>query len=169
MSHYLLNSSSPRVALPRRAEAEDEDGAVAMYWPLGTPRLYATSSSRAPAFKLVLSNDGLSSASQSSLTTNSGPSYSHSQSANYDHADLLPPPTPITPITPITPAVQSVEHDDYSSNFPLPESPSGDENSIPLKDPLLALRVSRNGNLFAVITSTSITVWQTKVGFLVDI
>ena len=38
---------------------------------------------------------------------------------------------------------------------------------VPLKDPVLALRVARAGHLFAVITATSITVWQTKVPSLV--
>lgn len=138
-----------------------------MYWPIATPRIYATSSSRAPAFKLVLSNDGLSSPSESSLTAPSASSSSYPRSANYED-DLQPPPTPITPITPITPAVQSVEHDDYTSSRPSLRSESSDTSGVPIKDPILALRVSRSGNLFAVITTTSITVWQTKVEFLHD-
>ncbi|KAF7543305.1 hypothetical protein G7046_g10026 [Stylonectria norvegica] len=133
-----------------------------MYWPLGTPRIYATSSSRAPAFKLVLSHDGLDSPSQSSLTTSPNLSSTQLRAHGYDDPDAYPPQTPVTPITPMTPAVQSVEHDDYTSSRFLPHSDSQDTDGVPLKDPLLALRASRSGNLFAVITTTSITVWQAK-------
>lgn len=45
-------------------------------------------------------------------------------------------------------------------------SPSVTKNSaapvVPTEDPIIALRVSRTGQLFAVITATSITLWQTK-------
>ncbi|CAM1507280.1 Fc.00g069210.m01.CDS01 [Cosmosporella sp. VM-42] len=133
-----------------------------MYWPLGTPRIYATSSSRAQAFKLVVSHDGLSSPSESSLTGTSSFSNSHSRGAGHENVDVQPPPTPITPITPMTPAVQSVEHDDYTTFRPVQDAEGSDVDGVPLKDPVLALRVSRSGNLFAVITTTSITVWQTK-------
>ncbi|KAG7147549.1 hypothetical protein HYQ46_003592 [Verticillium longisporum] len=37
-----------------------------------------------------------------------------------------------------------------------------DAVKLPLKDPVLALRTSRSGSLFAVITATSMAVWQTK-------
>lgn len=42
-------------------------------------------------------------------------------------------------------------------------SPDVDVPRVPVKDPILALRVSRAGHIFAVITKTSIVVWQTKV------
>jgi hypothetical protein len=70
-------------------------------------------------------------------------------------------------MTPRTPAIGPVEHDEDED-----ESVTGavtisqritETDNVPLKDPVLALRVSRTGHLFAVITATSITVWQTKV------
>lgn len=139
-----------------------------MYWPIGTPRIYATSSSRAPSFNLVVSGDGLS-------DTPPEPDPAFSPSA-HDHVDVQPGPatpvtpvtpvvpvTPATPATPLTPAVQSVEHDD--NPFPGAAAASGasEPYAVPLSEPVLALRVSRAGHLFAVITATSITLWQTKV------
>lgn len=132
-----------------------------MYWPIGTPRIYATSSSRAPAFKLVLSNDGLSSPSESTLAPSPALSGIPSRRLGHDDIEIQPPPTPLTPMTP---AVQSVEYDDYLTPQQNSDSDVHDSSGVPLKDPLLALRVSRSGQLFAVITSTSITVWQAKVG-----
>lgn len=131
-----------------------------MYWPIGTPRIYATSSSRAPACRLVVSHDGLSSPLDSSLAAS--PAFPSGQPRGIDD-DLLPPPTPVTPSSPKTPRIESVEHDDDGSTDSRPESRGSDVDDLPLKDPVLAMRISRSGNLFAVITATSITVWQTKV------
>lgn len=130
-----------------------------MYWPIGTPRIYATSSSRAPACRLVVSHDGLSSPLDSSLAAS--PAFPSGQPRGIDD-DLLPPPTPVTPSSPKTPRIESVEHDDDGSTDSRPESRGSDVDDLPLKDPVLAMRISRSGNLFAVITATSITVWQTK-------
>lgn len=116
-----------------------------MYWPIGTPRIYATSSNRASGSRLFVSHDGVSS-----------PDEAEPEPVKEDYgADATPPATPATP------AIQSVEFADG----PTESSSQNDEQTIPLKDPVLALRVSRSGNLFAVITATSITLWQTKVDF----
>jgi hypothetical protein len=62
----------------------------------------------------------------------------------------------------MTPGIKPVELD-HQRRF------STRSNDIPVfesaeKQPLLSLRTSRTGHLFAVITSTSLTIWQTKVG-----
>lgn len=115
-----------------------------MYWPIGTPRIYATSSNRASGSRLYVSYDGVSS-----------PDEAEPEPVQEENgADATTPPA-----TPATPAIQSVEFGDGPSE---PAS-QDEEQTIPLKDPVLALRVSRSGNLFAVITATSITLWQTKV------
>ena len=139
-----------------------------MYWPIGTPRIYATSTNPAPAqSKVLLSHDGLDPAinadSRSLLSVDSAlskPTDDGSQSdATSDAATNQPPPTPFTPRTP---AVNSVEHDvfhDATAHYSQETS-----LSIPSDEPVLALRVSKTGHLFAVITETTITIWQTKVG-----
>ncbi len=110
-----------------------------MYWPIGTPRIYATSSNRASGSRLFVSYDGVS-----------GPDEAEPEPVKEDNgADATPPATPATP------AIQSVEFGDGPPEI----SSQNDEQTIPLKDPVLALRVSRSGNLFAVITATSITLW----------
>ena len=67
-------------------------------------------------------------------------------------------------MTPRTPAVQSVEHDDDAPGRSSPfDQQAAATPEVPTKDPVLALSVSRTGHLYAVISRTSITVWQTKV------
>ncbi|KAK0383271.1 hypothetical protein NLU13_9184 [Sarocladium strictum] len=132
-----------------------------MYWPIGTPRIHATSNSRSPNFKFLVSNDGLKSPSE--IDPRSPPLGSASLDAPsslvLEDGDLHPPPTPMTPGTP---SIQPVEHGDEPSRLSDASSPAADVPSIPVKDPILALRVSRAGHIFAVITNTSITIWQTK-------
>ncbi|GAO14440.1 hypothetical protein UVI_02031670 [Ustilaginoidea virens] len=132
-----------------------------MYWPIGTPRIYAASSGRTPELKLFVSSDGLENPGGSSLAP---PLAQHGQmgAAVDDEVEIQ---TPITPMTPITPGVRPIlQHDhDVSSAKGLETSTRRNiQNAIPLKDPILALRVARTGHLFGVITRTTITLWQTK-------
>ncbi|KAK2014045.1 RIC1-domain-containing protein [Colletotrichum eremochloae] len=128
-----------------------------MYWPIGTPRIFATSSRSGPSFNLVVSHDGLPNPFDN-RPTDEPSSYLNAQSQHsqqHDDVEIA------TPLTPVTPAIQSVDHDDAHSPETTRPSPRPNAN-IPLKDPVLALRISRPGHLFAVITSTSMTIWQVK-------
>ncbi|OLN92890.1 Guanine nucleotide exchange factor subunit ric1 [Colletotrichum chlorophyti] len=126
-----------------------------MYWPIGTPRIYATSSRSGPAFNLVVSHDGLPNPFDNRPTDDaSAQSCLNAQPQQLEDVELA------TPLTPVTPAIQSVDDDRHDPPTSRP-SPRLNVN-IPLKDPILALRISRAGHLFAVITSTSMTIWQAK-------
>lgn len=130
-----------------------------MYWPIGTPRIFATSSRSGPAFNLVVSHDGLPNPFDNRPTDEASESPSgnvQQQQFPHDALELA------TPMTPLTPAIQPVDDQDHDPETSRP-SPRLNVN-IPLKDPVLALRISRPGHLFASITSTSMTIWQAKVG-----
>lgn len=141
-----------------------------MYWPVGTPRVYATNSDNQDTnFGFVVSQDGL----QSPGVDGDRPPLTHGESSSSTHDAILGPPqpspllTPATPTTPITPAIKSVEHafnyDGDAQGLPQEPSPATSGNlATLLKEPILALRVARTGHLFAVITSTTMTIWQTK-------
>lgn len=128
-----------------------------MYWPVGTPRIYATSSNRASGSNLYVSHDGLPTPNPDA-GADAPPSPSRSPTKDDDEAQLA---TPMTPATPAIEPVEHAEHVDEESKTSTSRAPEA--NSVPLKDPILALRVSRTGQMFAVITATSITLWQTKV------
>lgn len=139
-----------------------------MYWPVGTPRVYATSSTQTANFNLVVSHDGLQppppAPAEDSTDKADKASLLTSDSASASSYDIVPP-TPVTPITPATPGINSVEHDslDSASEASTSNEPAPVPAAIPLKEPILALRVARPGHLFAVITATSMTIWQAKV------
>ncbi|KAK4040534.1 RIC1-domain-containing protein [Parachaetomium inaequale] len=140
-----------------------------MYWPLGTPRIYATSSSRQPGSLQTVSDDGLPpAAGRSEQRPDRNSLLSPSSAALRDGSGTLsaPPPattalTPVTPITPLTPGIKPVEHG-YLDDDSAVHSPGIAAPAIPLHEPILALRVARAGHVFAVTTATSMTVWQTK-------
>jgi hypothetical protein len=127
-----------------------------MYWPLGTPRIYATSSTRQPISRQLVSYDGLTPPA-------GGPNHpllSPTSAIPPDEPTSLVPP--LTPATPLTPGIKPVEYS-YPEDASLEPSSGPVPPSFALNDPILALRVARAGQIFAVITATSITVWQTKV------
>jgi hypothetical protein len=140
-----------------------------MYWPIGPPRIYAASSSRSGRDHSVVSDDDAASRE----TTEGSGSLLEPPSIGSDgridgSVELAPSvSTPVTPGTPFTPGIKPVEQDTTTQpitpylehDASLPSISPGQAG----KEPLLALRVSRNGHLFAVITSTSLTIWQTKV------
>lgn len=146
-----------------------------MYWPIGTPRIYATTTSQVSTkTNFVVSNDGVSSiaADSDSLSSSEPP-----PPLLLDEKDRTIPDTYIPPLTPglrtpATPAINSVEHDIYhdgsSSNSQQHLAGTGG-STIPAGDPIIALKVSRTGHLFAVITATTMTIWQTKVRPLYNI
>lgn len=141
-----------------------------MYWPVGTPRIYATSSSQTATYNHHLSHDGLSSPSPEDAAADKADKADKASLLTADSAsshDILPP-TPMTPSMPQTPSIQTpginpVEHDLFDSPAEPPTSNGPVPTVIPLREPILALRVARTGQLFAVITATSMTIWQAKV------
>lgn len=133
-----------------------------MYWPIGTPRVHATSSSRASDASIFVSYDGLQSHSGSSLASPQPEASARPVTApQHDESDDAQPPP--TPMTPKTPAVKPVERYEFFPDGAAAKSQTTDDGKVPVKDPVLALRIARTGQMFAVITATSITLWQTKV------
>jgi hypothetical protein len=128
-----------------------------MYWPVGAPRIYAASrsSNNASSNDAVVESDD--DAESRETTEGSGsllnaPSIDSGRGLEDDE---------------VTPGIKPVEHDNQrrsSVGLIGQDTPLAGVGSLPVdKEPLLALRLSRIGHLFAVITATSLTIWQTKV------
>ncbi|KAI1183253.1 DUF1339 domain protein [Nemania serpens] len=148
-----------------------------MYWPIGTPRIYATTTATAHppnrSNSLVVSHDGLPTglpagalADTASLSS-SGPTTARDRDLNPDDPDAVPL-TPVPPVTPATPYIRSIEHDipkpgSAKAGIPyLGASDASDPAIVPTGEPVVALKVSRTGHLFAVVTASTLTIWQTK-------
>ncbi|KAI0159544.1 RIC1-domain-containing protein [Xylariaceae sp. FL1272] len=134
-----------------------------MYWPIGTPRIYATTTALASTRpnNLVVSNDGLS-VNQSTDSVDSAAAKEDSNNT----AEPRDAPLPLTPglptPVPVTPGINSVDHDGFHGPDGEPRSSGSGQPAIPTDEPVVALRVSRTGHLFAVITASTMTIWQTK-------
>lgn len=142
-----------------------------MYWPIGAPRIYAASSSKAPRDRVSEVDDD---AESRETTEESGssvelPSVQLEGKTEEEDNLLSPPQVPPTPGTPLTPGINPVEDEFRRAANPLPLRDGEIEHPLreAQKDPLLTLVLSRTGHLFAVITTTSLTIWQTKV-YLLD-
>ncbi|KAK4449412.1 RIC1-domain-containing protein [Podospora aff. communis PSN243] len=141
-----------------------------MYWPIGTPRIYAASSDRPPDLRHSVSHDGLpppNHPGHSGLTGENAPGNSSllSPTSPTVHDALGPPPTSITPATPATPLTPGIKSVEYSEQYEgvLEHSSSGPGLSVlPPREPILALQAARSGHIFATITATSVNLWQTK-------
>jgi hypothetical protein len=146
-----------------------------MYWPIGAPRIYAASSSRTPKARVIQFDDD---AESRETTEGSGSLINAPSSTEEDReedTDGYEAESGLrTPMTPMTPGVpKQVEED--AAQRPLSARALGrlDEKleDIITKaegEPILALRISRSGHLFAVITATSLTVWQTKASLVME-
>lgn len=129
-----------------------------MYWPIGAPRIYAASNNAARDRILHLDDDA-----ESRETTEGSGSLVDAGVDSEDRSEDETASDVSTPLSPITPGIKPVEHD---SHHRLPTKLVGQDTTLsePVEtQPLLALRTSRTGHLFAVITSSSLTIWQTKV------
>jgi hypothetical protein len=134
-----------------------------MYWPVGAPRIYAASNSKAEAQRYEFEEEDEDAESRET-TEGSGSLLDAPSIDGVEDLEKELPPIPKTPKTPITPGINPVEHHDSRSSLSTQENDQSNRFSGSAeRDPLLALKISRTGHLFAVITSTSLTIWQTKV------
>lgn len=135
-----------------------------MYWPVGAPRIYAASNSSTSKGRIYHSNDYVEPPNAPQSTSYLNASGAASDNAQEDE-ELLS--GHLTPTTPRTPAIQPVELDAQRrpSATSLDALEDGHNDSIREagRQPILGLQMSRTGHLFAVITATSMTIWQTKV------
>ncbi|KAI0444058.1 DUF1339 domain protein [Xylaria telfairii] len=143
-----------------------------MYWPIGTPRIYATTTAHRPSRNIspVISHDGLPVGSAAAVADTASLSSFESTPVK-DGGELNPddldaaPLTPGPPRTPATPYIRSVEHDTSkfgSAKTGIHYLGASDPAVVPTHEPVVALKVSRTGHLFAVVTASTLIIWQTK-------
>jgi hypothetical protein len=137
-----------------------------MYFPIAAPRIYAASNNKAPNDRIHEFEDGIESHEISDNGGISADAQSASSELKVEDGQDERLSTPVTPMTPMTPGIRPVEHDSQRRPFPQFSSQEFAFTGSPNKGPLLSLKISRTGHLFAVITSTTLTIWQTKVCIL---
>jgi RAB6A-GEF complex partner protein 1 len=129
-----------------------------MYWPIGAPRIYAASSSKTSK-NIIQVDDEAESRGAIEWGVNT-----QDLSSNPVRDNQNPLPEQLTPsILGIASAGQDIQNrlstrstSDFSDKL-------GDVVTQTKNKTILAIKVSRSGHLFAVVTATSLTIWQTKV------
>lgn len=133
-----------------------------MYWPIGAPRVYASCNNKTRKGQLFKHDDGTDSHQDSGSEANAPISNPDAmQNAEETASGFL------TPSTPFTPGIKPVENDGQrrlsARSLGSIEDKQGDFVAQAEDEHIISLKISRSGHLFAVITSTSLTIWQTKV------
>lgn len=138
-----------------------------MYWPAGAPRIYSANSSdstrqiiefidRSKSYTIVEGNNFYHpNENEKALCDENADDLERLTSKS----ETATPSTLKTPILTTNSVSQDNKLSHNSSHLTVKGNPS-----INLDDQsLLSLKISRSGHLFAVISSTSLTIWQTKV------
>lgn len=108
-----------------------------MYWPIGAPRVYALSKQETSKQKATPSEDGAETRPENSVPESAEISEQESEKLK-EGAKSAPAPS----------------EDAVTSGSP--------QNSRAQENVIVAARVSRGGGIFATITASTLTVWQTK-------
>ena len=116
-----------------------------MYWPLGAPRSYAQ---QLPLELSQLSTDG----------TNDEPNASHSVNGVLGDASVKPK----TRGDELPKDFEQPHQDDDEAEQDV-NGPSNGADNITVEERIVCLCVARYGHIFATITQSSLTVWQTQV------
>lgn len=128
-----------------------------MYLPIGAPRIYAASNTTTNDHILDLDDASPSRDEGGDEGILSGLQSPASELKVEEHIG-----GGSIPLTPTTPGIRPVEHDSLRRAFSQFNDQYGASSGYSAKDPLLSLKLSRSGQIFATITSTALTVWQTK-------
>ncbi|KAJ9647891.1 WD40 repeat protein [Coniosporium tulheliwenetii] len=123
-----------------------------MYWPIGAPRVYATSKHKLPQEKLASSNDGI----QNAATSN--PNGAYGEEGNEEGKETEPRANGST-------VKQGPDPPQGEVKLPIngednPQQEGSDDGDI--AGEIIGLCVTRSGQTFGTITRSTLTIWQTK-------
>ena len=125
-----------------------------MFWPIGSPRVYAATQHQLPKELRTISNDGLQSPSKPAETNGARRITSATNAPQRQDGEDEKQHDPVTQGSDGTPS-----HPSGAPNGTL----QGTEAEQHLDGEIVGLRVARNGHIFATITRSTLTVWQAKV------
>lgn len=140
-----------------------------MYWPAGAPKIYTASSHKTSRCRNVAFDDEIKPHDSPGCLSNPQTNKEKGlfQPAQIDvngqqHGTNSEPVTSPMPNFNV-PLVRYVEQDPNPRLSSIWHNIEGMTYDYPDDLPLLSLKISRSGQIFAAITSISLTVWQSKV------
>lgn len=125
-----------------------------MFWPIGSPRVYATSQRQLPPERRITSDDGVNSQPPPAAVNGK-----HHEPESAHAAQLRPADDDTECDATVTQGPNgSAPQTSSAANGSL----QGNDAETDVDGEIIALRVARNGQLFATITRSTLTIWQTK-------
>jgi hypothetical protein len=129
------------------------------YWPISAPSVYAASKQKLPEACIATSDDGVRHPGQ--LQTHPSASYGAAQDEDPESTE-----SSVDPATEDEDAEQrqrQTEEKRLTATGGIPPEECSSEEDI--SGEIIGIRVTRSGHMFATITRSTLTIWQTKVAF----
>ena len=132
------------------------------YWPISAPSVYAASKQKLPEACIAPSDDGVRRPGQ--LQTHPGASYGDAQDEDPESTESSADPVTEDEDEDAGQRQRRTDDDEKKSTETkdVPKEASSEED---ISGEIIGIRVTRSGHMFATITHSTLTIWQTKVAF----
>ena len=132
------------------------------YWPISAPSVYAASKQKLPEACIATSDDGVRRPGQ--LQTHPGASYGDAQDEDPESTESSADPVTEDEDEGASQRQRRTDDDEKKSTATkdVPKEASSEED---ISGEIIGIRVTRSGHMFATITRSTLTIWQTKVAF----
>ena len=132
------------------------------YWPISAPSVYATSKQKLPEACIATSDDGVSHPGQ--LQTYPGASYD-AQDEDPESIESSADPVTEDEDEDAKQRQRRMDDDEKKSTATKDVPPKESFSEEDISGEIIGIRVTRSGHMFATITHSTLTIWQTKVAF----
>ena len=133
------------------------------YWPISAPSVYAASKQKLPEACVATSDDGVRRPGQ--LQTYPGASYGDAQDEDPESTESSADPVTEDEDDGAKQRQRRVDGGEEKSTATKDVPPKESSSEEDISGEIIGIRVTRSGHMFATITHSTLTIWQTKVAF----
>lgn len=130
------------------------------YWPISAPSVYAASKQKLPEACIATSDDGVSHPGQ--LQTHPGASYGDAQDEDPESTESSADPVTEDEGEDARQRQRRMDDDEKKSTATKDVPPKESSSEEDISGEIIGIRVTRSGHMFATITHSTLTIWQTK-------
>lgn len=133
------------------------------YWPISAPSVYAASKQKLPEACIATSDDGVRHPGQ--LQTHPGASYGDAQDEDPESTESSADPVTEDEDDGAKQRQRRMDDNEEKSTATKDVPPKESSSEEDISGEIIGIRVTRSGHMFATITHSTLTIWQTKVAF----
>lgn len=133
------------------------------YWPISAPSVYAASKQKLPEACITTSDDGVRHPGQ--LQTHPGASCGDAQDEDPESTESSADPVTEDEDDGAKQRQRRVDGGEEKSTATKDVPPKKSSSEEDISGEIIGIRVTRSGHMFATITHSTLTIWQTKVAF----